>query len=91
MTKTSRAMIGLLAICGLAIPLGDSAVADQSKQVDVSDVTFHCLAQMTPVRGFFVANLLGNLSDTLRVANSPTGGRYPPGSAAMCAPGPSGT
>jgi len=41
---------------------------------------------MTPVRGFFVANVLGDLSDTLKVANSPTGGRYPPGSVVQLIP-----
>jgi hypothetical protein len=37
------------------------------------------LADMTPVRGFFVDNRLGALEETLAVANSPEGGIYPVG------------
>ena len=41
---------------------------------------------MTPVRGFFVDNLAGNLEGTLAVAKSPTGGVYPPGSVVQLFP-----
>jgi hypothetical protein len=41
---------------------------------------------MTPVRGFYVANLLGKLDDTLKVANSAKGGTYPPGTVIQLVP-----
>ena len=59
---------------------------EDSKQIPITDGTFGCLAGMTAVRGFFVANLLGRLEDTLKIANSPTGGRYPPGSVVQLVP-----
>jgi hypothetical protein len=59
---------------------------DDAKKIPVTDETFKCLQDMTPVRGFFVANLLGKLDATLKVAKSPTGGRYPPGSVIQLVP-----
>ena len=59
---------------------------DDTKQIPIDDTTFKCLQEMTPVRGFFVANLLGKLDDTLKVAKSPTGGVYPPGSVVQLVP-----
>ena len=40
---------------------------------------FVSLKDMTPVRGFFVANRLGHLDEALAVANDPGGGTYPVG------------
>jgi hypothetical protein len=34
---------------------------------------------MTPIRDFFVDNLMGDLSETIAVASSTAGGTYPPG------------
>ncbi|MEY2853821.1 MAG: hypothetical protein RL030_953 [Pseudomonadota bacterium] len=48
--------------------------------------TFRCITQMTPVRGFYVDNLLGDLQGTLKVARSTTGGVYPPGSVVQLIP-----
>jgi len=56
----------------------------QTVQVDVS--TFGCIQDLTPVRGFFVANLMGDLDATLQVANSAKGGVYPPGSLVQLVP-----
>lgn len=75
-----------LACSALLLALSFDALPDDSKKIEVSDETFKCLTDMTPVRSFFVANLLGNLEDTLKVANSPTGGRYPPGSVVQLVP-----
>lgn len=54
--------------------------------VEVSEKDFVCLTEMTPVRGFFVDNLLGNLDATLEVANSSNGGVYPVGSVVQLVP-----
>jgi hypothetical protein len=76
----------LLACGALLLALSCTAWGDDSKKIPIDDQTFKCLQEMTPVRGFFVANLLGKLDDTLKVAKSPTGGRYPPGSVVQLVP-----
>jgi hypothetical protein len=48
---------------------------------------FKCIRDMHPVRGFFVDNLLGDLEATIAVAESETGGVYPPGSVVQLVPG----
>ena len=47
---------------------------------------FVCLRSMVQVRQFYVGNILGDLTETLRVANSPSGGIYPPGSVVQLVP-----
>lgn len=54
--------------------------------VPVTEQSFRCIRDMTPVRGFFVDNLLGHLDATLAVARSPGGGTYPPGSVVQLFP-----
>lgn len=81
MSAKRWAPIGLLLLA-----LASSATADDGKKIPVTDSTFKCLAEMTPVRGFFVENLLGKLDETLEVAKSATGGRYPPGSLIQLVP-----
>lgn len=52
----------------------------------LTEESFGCVRDMTPVRGFYVDNLDGDLEATLAVANSPTGGVYPPGSVVQLVP-----
>lgn len=62
---------------------------DPIKQIPVSADSFICLKKMVPVRGFFVANLLGKseLKNTITVAtNTPEGGSYPAGSVVQLIP-----
>jgi hypothetical protein len=54
--------------------------------VDVTAASFRSLKTMTPIRGFFVANLLGNLAGTVAVANSRNGGVYPTGTLLQLVP-----
>ena len=54
--------------------------------VRVTAASFRSLKTMTPVRGFFVANLEGDLAGTLAVANSKDGGVYPPGTLLQLVP-----
>lgn len=63
----------------------DTTVADSPLVVDAD--SFVALADMAPVRGFFVDNLLGDLAATIAVAGSPTGGVYPVGSVVQLIPG----
>lgn len=53
---------------------------------DVTEGTFRCLSDMTSVRHFYVDNLLGNIEETVAVANSPTGGSYPEGAVVQLVP-----
>lgn len=55
-------------------------------KIEISAQSFSCIKKLTPVRGFYVGNLLGNLKGTLAVARSQTGGVYPPGSVIQLIP-----
>jgi hypothetical protein len=73
---------------------GSSSVAtsaDSSSTTEVAPLRiraddFVALADMTPVRGFFVGNLRGDLDGTLEVARSPDGGTYPVGTVIQLVP-----
>ena len=62
----------------------DSAVQSKGQ---IYAKSFRCITEMTHVRQFYVDNPLGNLDATLAVANSATGGMYPPGSVIQLVPG----
>ncbi len=62
--------------------VGGSAAAD----FDATAADFECLKDWTPVRRFFITNKLGLEDETLAVANSPTGGVYPPGTIIQLVP-----
>jgi hypothetical protein len=47
--------------------------------VKITAQSFRNLQAMTPIRDFFVDNLMGDLPATIAVANSKNGGTYPPG------------
>lgn len=63
-----------------------AAAAAAPARLDITPASFKCLTEMTPVRGFFVDNLYGNLEATLAVARNPRGGVYPPGSVVQLVP-----
>lgn len=73
------AVAGSMLLLTQALADEHSAAAD-ARVVEVTAGTFRCLTDMTPVRHFYVDNLLDNLEGTLVVANSADGGVYPPGS-----------
>jgi hypothetical protein len=57
-----------------------AAQADESAEEFIAEPEdFVNLADMTPVRGFFIAHPGGRLDEALAVANSPDGGTYPVG------------
>jgi mono/diheme cytochrome c family protein len=60
-------------------PTTAAATTTRVPDVHVTAASFRNLKTMTPIRGFFVANLLGNLRATLAVARSLNGGVYPTG------------
>ncbi len=70
----------LLTVCGY---LSGGNAAEPKVMVD--DNSFKCITEMTKVRHFFVDNLLGNIADTVAVANAGTGD-YPVGSVVQIMP-----
>ncbi len=54
--------------------------------VDIDETSFSCIRDMTPVRHFYVDNLLGDIDSTLAVANAPKGKKYPAGSVVQLVP-----
>ena len=65
--------------------VGYANAADNPGQINVDDNSFKCITDMTPVKHFFVDNLLGNLDATVKVANAGSGD-YPPGSVLQIMP-----
>lgn len=57
-----------------------------TEDVIVDENSFSCIRDMTPVRHFYVDNLLGDIEATLEVANDPEGAIYPPGSVVQLVP-----
>ncbi|MEO8464698.1 MAG: hypothetical protein ABI640_05105 [Gammaproteobacteria bacterium] len=91
------AAIAMLVACSKPVPNTGSAEGAPTKNasaatatpalsVAVTEASFRCLRDMTPVRDFFVDNLLGDLDATVAVAESPTGGTYPLGSLVQVIP-----
>jgi hypothetical protein len=71
---------------GRAANAVSTTTAASGPDVHVVATSFTTLKAMTPVRGFFVGNLLGNLEGTLAVAHSARGGVYPTGSVLQLVP-----
>lgn len=84
MLKTIKGCLGLAIVCSATLSM--AAKAEESA-VQIDDKSFNCLYDMTPVRGFFVDNLLGDLEATVAVAESSDGGKYPAGSVVQLLPG----
>lgn len=73
----------LLTVSLSLLPLSLTAAGEAMK---VGADSFRCIREMTPVRHFYVDNLLGNLEGTLAAANAPKGAIYPPGSVVQLVP-----
>lgn len=65
----------------LAVLCASSNIADNAAEpgVKVDDNSFKCITAITPVRHFYVDNLLGKLDATVAVAKTGSGD-YPEGS-----------
>lgn len=63
-----------------------STAAVSGEPVVVDEKSFKCIREMTPVRGFFVDNITGNMEGTLAAANTAGGAVYPPGSVVQLFP-----
>ena len=73
--------------CVIAWTSVSSQAEEAPAAFEISNETFECIRDMTPVRGFYVDSLSGDLEATLAVANSEDGGTYPPGSVVQLVPG----
>jgi hypothetical protein len=85
----SCALLALAAYSEFAkadVAMSESSQDAAAQPVEVSKDSFKCLTKMTPVRGFFVDNLLGNLEDTLAAAEATNGAVYPVGSVVQLVP-----
>lgn len=71
---------------GLAIMSPVQAGDATTNAIKIDDSSFRCIRQMTPVRHFYVDNLLGNMDATLAAANAPNGAIYPEGSVVQLVP-----
>lgn len=54
--------------------------------INIDEKSFSCIREMTPVRHFYVDNLLGDIESTLAAANAPKGAKYPAGSVVQLVP-----
>ena len=70
----------------LSLFLSSSGHAEPVAPINVTAQSFGCITKLTPVRGFYVGNLKGNLAATLKAARAPNGGTYPPGSVVQLVP-----
>jgi hypothetical protein len=64
----------------------DAKSAVTTTVVNIDEESFSCIRDMTPVRHFYVDNLLGDIEGTLAVANAPEGAVYPAGSVVQLVP-----
>lgn len=62
------------------------AASPGNAAVNINEASFSCIRQMTPVRHFYVDNVLGNIDATLAAANAPQGAIYPTGSVVQLVP-----
>ncbi len=69
------------------VTVSQAAEAPEAEVVNVEADSFRCIRDMTPVRHFFVDNLLGDVDKTVAAANAPKGAPYPTGSVVQLVPG----
>lgn len=75
-----------IALLALVLPSLLAAAEAPSGALAIDAQSFRCIRDMTPVRHFYVDNVLGDLPATLAAANAPGGAIYPPGSVIQLVP-----
>jgi hypothetical protein len=90
MTKISHLIVSISTVLPamiflLAATSAEAADNASEPRLKVDNHSFKCITEMTPVRHFYVDNLLGNLEGTLAVAKAGTG-EYPEGSVVQLIP-----
>ena len=81
MNRLSRLAFVAVACAGAAV-----AATPKSESAPITADSFKCIRNMSPVRGFYVDSLSGNLKGTLAAANTTAGAVYPPGSVVQLVP-----
>ncbi len=76
----------LTAIGLLAMATARAADTTAAQAIKVDNGSFRCIRQMTPVRHFYVDNLLGHVDATVAAANAKAGAIYPEGSLVQLVP-----
>ncbi len=76
----------LTAIGLLAMAPARAADTTAAQAIQVDNGSFRCIRQMTPVRHFYVDNLLGHVDATVAAANAKAGAIYPEGSLVQLVP-----
>jgi hypothetical protein len=98
--RTHVALVAVPVVLAIAVGCGSSGDGDGDEaaepdgtttttaveDVEVEAADFTALADMTPVRRFFVNNLLGHLDEAVAVAEDPDGGVYPVGTVIQLIP-----
>src|SRR3974390_128678 len=90
MAKISHLLVSisrLLPVMMFLLAATDAEAADNASEpkLKVDNHSFKCITEMTPVRHFYVDNLLGNLEGTVVVAKAGRG-EYPGGSVVQLIP-----
>ena len=80
-----RSALSALLGGSLVLIVGQVSGDSMQPKVAVDDSSFKCITEMTSVRHFYVDNLLGNLSETVAVAEAGKGD-YPEGSVLQLIP-----
>ena len=80
-----RSALNALLGGSLVLIVGQVSSDSMQPKVAVDDSSFKCITEMTSVRHFYVDNLLGNLSETVAVAQEGKGD-YPEGSVLQLVP-----
>ena len=70
----------------LLVGVATAAPTDTSIPLSITQKSFRCMTEMSHVGHFYVDNLVGNLKETIKVAESTTGGVYPVGSVLQLVP-----
>ena len=86
LTIFPRALQASLLLLGLTLSNANAHGGGDTAQLKITNDTFSCMRDMTKVDGFYVDNLLGNVDETVKVAQSATGGVYPVGSVIQLVP-----
>ncbi|MCL1057201.1 hypothetical protein L2729_04235 [Shewanella gelidimarina] len=80
------AMILFMTLISSAVSTAATVSGSEAAVVTADETSFSCIRDMTPVRHFYVDNLLGDIEGTLAAANSPEGAIYPTGSVVQLVP-----
>ena len=86
LTALCFAIFVVIGGCGSDTPKAAPKPPKPVEDITMQAADFVNVHDMTRVRGFFVDNKLGHLKETLAVANSPKGGKYPVGTIIQLVP-----